>query len=158
MVQQISNDRKNSLSQWVLTPEIEFWKFRNPFGIPILTMGVHLGVWGFIRSHYLHSREHVMWLLGLSLGPCRNLSLGLMTKARGLQGYGPRGTPGSRITCSRECKECEGMNPHTHKWIPVLGVGVSNGLPNFQSVIAGVKIHCLEKFFISLKSYWSVDV
>jgi hypothetical protein len=35
-------------------------------------MGVHLGVWGLIPSHSLHSlhsREHVMWLPGLLLGP-----------------------------------------------------------------------------------------
>jgi hypothetical protein len=30
-------------------------------------MGVHLGVWGFIPSHSLHSQEHVKWLLGLPL-------------------------------------------------------------------------------------------
>jgi hypothetical protein len=35
----------------------------------IPTMGVHLGVWGFIPSHSLHSREHVMWLPGFPFGP-----------------------------------------------------------------------------------------
>jgi hypothetical protein len=44
---------------------------------------------------------------------CRNPSLWLATKARGLQGGGPNSRPGSHITCSRECKECEGVNPHT---------------------------------------------
>ncbi len=33
----------------------------------------------------------------------------------GLQGCGPISRPGSHITCSRECKECEGVNPHTPK-------------------------------------------
>jgi hypothetical protein len=37
----------------------------------------------------------------------------------------------NHITCSRECKECEGMNPHTPKWTPIVGVRVPNGLPNF---------------------------
>ncbi len=46
-------------------------------------------------------------------GWCRNPSLWLATKARGLQGGGPNSRPGSHITCSRECKECEGVNPHT---------------------------------------------
>jgi hypothetical protein len=32
----------------------------------------------------------------------------------------------------------------------MLGVGVSSGLPNLQSVIARVTIHHLEEFFI----YW----
>jgi len=39
---------------------------------PTPNMGVHLGVWGFTPSHslhFLHSREHVMWLSGLLLGP-----------------------------------------------------------------------------------------
>jgi hypothetical protein len=30
--------------------------------IPTFTMRVHLGVWGFIPSHSLHSWEHVRWL------------------------------------------------------------------------------------------------
>jgi hypothetical protein len=62
------------------------------------------------------------------------------------------------FTCSRECKECEGMNPHTPKWAPMLGVGVPKGLPNFQSAISGVKTPRLEEFFILLESYWSLDV
>jgi hypothetical protein len=39
---------------------------------PTPNMGVHLGVWGFAPSHSLHSlhsREHVVWLSGLLLGP-----------------------------------------------------------------------------------------
>ncbi len=37
----------------------------------------------------------------------------LATKARGLQGCGLISKPGSHTTRSRECKECEGVNPHT---------------------------------------------
>jgi hypothetical protein len=44
---------------------------------------------------------------------CRNPSLWLATKARGLQGGGLNSRPESHITCSQECKECEGVNPHT---------------------------------------------
>ncbi len=36
-------------------------------------------------------------------------------QGKGLQGCGPKGRPESHFTCSRECKECEGMNLHTHK-------------------------------------------
>jgi hypothetical protein len=89
---------------------------------------------------------------------CRNPSLGLTTKAKGLQGCGPRGRPGSHFTCFRECKECEGMNPHTPKWPPMLGVIVPKRLPNFQSVISRVKTSHIEDFFIPLESYQSVDV
>jgi hypothetical protein len=47
---------------------------------PTPTMRVHLGVWGFIPSHSLHSshsREHVMRLLNLPLSsqPCNPLAL-----------------------------------------------------------------------------------
>jgi hypothetical protein len=61
-------------------------------------------------------------------GECRNPSIWLATKARGLQDCGPRSRFGSHITCSRECKEykeCEGVNLHTPKWTPTLGVGES---------------------------------
>jgi hypothetical protein len=37
-------------------------KIRESIGTLTPNMGVHLGVWSFIPSHSLHSREHVMWL------------------------------------------------------------------------------------------------
>jgi hypothetical protein len=51
-------------------------------------------------------------------GKCHNSSIWLTTKARRLRGCGPRSRPESHITCSwecKECKECEGVNPHTPK-------------------------------------------
>ncbi len=50
-----SNDTHKSSKQWVLTLAILLWRFGSPFGIPTPNMGVHLGVWGFIPSHSLHS-------------------------------------------------------------------------------------------------------
>ncbi len=46
---------------------------------------------------------------------CRNLSLGLTTKARACEGVGQKRS--SRITfhVPVSVKECEGMNPHTPK-------------------------------------------
>jgi hypothetical protein len=41
---------------------------------------------------------------------------------------------------------------------PVTWERVTNGLPNFQSAIAGVKTHRFEKFFISLEIYWNIYV
>jgi len=41
---------------------------------------------------------------------------------------------------------------------PKLGLGSPPGLPKFQSSIARVKTPCIGVLFISLKSYWSVDV
>jgi hypothetical protein len=39
-----------------------------------------------------------------------------------------------------------------------LGLGSPPGLPKVQSSIARVKTPCIGAFFISLKSYWSVDI
>jgi len=59
---------------------LKIWK---SIKTPILKMGTHLGVWGFILSTFLHSQEHEMWLPGSLLArtfasPC----LGLEPKAR----------------------------------------------------------------------------
>jgi hypothetical protein len=50
------------------------------------------------------------------------------------------------------------MNPHTPKWTPIVGVGVTNGFPNFQNTIVRAKTHQFEKFFISSENYWNLDV
>ncbi len=42
--------------------------------------------------------------------------------------------------------------------LPKWALGSPEGLPKFQSSIAGVKTPCIEAFFISLESYQSVDV
>jgi len=39
-------------------------KIHESIGTPIPKIEAHLGVWRFIPSHYLHSREHEMWFLG----------------------------------------------------------------------------------------------
>jgi hypothetical protein len=46
-------------------------------------------------------------------------------QSKGVARCGPISRPRIHITCSRECKECEGVNPHTPKWTPTLGVGES---------------------------------
>jgi hypothetical protein len=50
------------------------------------------------------------------------------------------------------------VNPFTPKWTPIVGVGVSNGLLNFQRAITRVKIHWIETFSISMESTWNLDV
>jgi hypothetical protein len=42
--------------------------------------------------------------------------------------------------------------------LPKWGLGSPPRLPKLQSLIVGVKTPHLEAFFISLESYWSVDV
>ncbi len=46
---------------------------------------------------------------------CCNPSLGLITKAKGLQGCGPRLSSGDAFLCPGNAKECEGKNLHTPK-------------------------------------------
>jgi hypothetical protein len=58
----------------------------------------------------------------------------------------------------KNVRECEKMNFHTPKWILTLGVRSLDGLSNFQKTITRVKTHGIEKFFISLKNFWNIDV
>jgi hypothetical protein len=46
-------------------------------------------------------------------------------------------------------RECEGINPHTPKGAPILGVGI---MVNFQREILRVKTQWIEEFIISLES------
>jgi hypothetical protein len=46
--------------------------------------------------------------------PVATLALGLRPRQRGYKGAGQE-EAGSQITYSQECKECEGMSPHTPK-------------------------------------------
>jgi hypothetical protein len=55
-----------------------------------------------------------------------------MTKAKGLQGCGPRESP--RVTSHTPVSvgKCEGVNPHTPKATPILGNGVLVDFQNFR--------------------------
>jgi len=50
-------------------------------------------------------------------------------------------------------RECEGIDLHTPKAIPTLGVGVLVDSQMFRTVIVRVKTQCIEEFFISLEIY-----
>ncbi len=47
-----------------------------------------------------------------------------MTKAKVCKVVGQEGSPGVTSCAHGSAKECEGMNPHTPKWTPLLGVGI----------------------------------
>jgi len=47
-----------------------------------------------------------------------------VTKARGCKVAGQEGSPGVMPHVPRSARECEGINPHTPKGTPTLGVGV----------------------------------
>jgi hypothetical protein len=69
--------------------------------------------------------DYLSWII------CRNPSLGLATKAKGLQGCGPRGSPGVTSYTPGSVRKCEGVNPHTPKATPTLGDGVPVDSRNF---------------------------
>jgi hypothetical protein len=58
------------------------------------------------------------------LASCRNLSLGLTIKAKACKGASQKGSPGITSHAPRSVRKCEGMNFHTPKGTPTLGVGV----------------------------------
>jgi len=55
---------------------------------------------------------------------CRNPSFGLATKAKGLQGCGPKGSPGVTSETPGSAGECEGLSLHIPKATPTLGDGL----------------------------------
>jgi hypothetical protein len=67
-----------------------------------------------------YSKQHLLWVDHM----CRNPSLGLVTKARAYKSAGQEGSSGVTFHAPRSVKKCEGMNPHTPKGTPTLGVGV----------------------------------
>ncbi len=70
---------------------------------------------------------------------CCDPSLGLTTKAKGLQGCGPILSLKIAFSCPRSAKECEGKNPHTPKWTPMLGVRVPVDSRMFREWLQGSK-------------------
>jgi hypothetical protein len=85
----------------------------------------NLGNKGLGLSLSIGMQYKVPWGLKLkSKKRCPNPNLGLMTKARACEGAGQEWTPGVTFHAPRNVGECEGMNLHTPKWAPTLGVGL----------------------------------
>jgi hypothetical protein len=61
--------------------------------------------------------------LVLRLG-CHNFNFGLVTKAKACKGAGQKGSPRVTSHAPGSVGECKGMNLHTPKWAPTLGVGI----------------------------------
>jgi len=84
---------------------------------------------------------HVHWLIKcipkvLVVG-CRNPNFGLATKARGCKVVSHKGSLGVMPHAPRSARECEGINPHTPKGIPILGVGVLMESRMFKEQLQG---------------------
>jgi len=75
--------------------------------------------------------------------PCRNPNFGLTTKAKGLQGCKPRGSPGVTSHAPKSVRNCEGVNPHIPKPTPTLGDGISMDSRNFREQFQRSKLNVL---------------
>jgi hypothetical protein len=60
----------------------------------------------------------------IEVASCHNPSLGLATKARGCKVAGQEGSPVVMPHAHESARECEGIDPHTPKGTPTLGVRV----------------------------------
>jgi hypothetical protein len=55
---------------------------------------------------------------------CHNPNLGLTTKARGYKVANQEGSLGIMSHAPKNARECEGIDPHTLKGTPTLGIGI----------------------------------
>jgi len=110
-----------------------------------------------------------MWWCGPTMSPwntlppnqsCRNLNFWLTTKAKALQGCGPRGSlgikarksPGVISQTPGSVRKCEGVNPHTPKATPTLGDGVPVDSRSFRERFEGSKLNVLWRLLYHWKS------
>jgi hypothetical protein len=77
-----------------------------------------------------------------------------MTKSRAYEGVGQEWSLTITFHVLGSVGRCEGMNPHTPKWSPTLGVGV----PMDFQILKGSTFIGLKKFLITLESSWNIDV
>jgi hypothetical protein len=89
---------------------------------------------------------------------CRNPSLEFAPKVRACKGAGQKGSLGVTSHAPGSVGGCEGMNLHTPKWAPTLGVEILMDSWIFQRAIAGVKSHWIDELLISLQKNSNLDV
>jgi hypothetical protein len=73
-----------------------------------------------------------------------------MTKVGGLKLASQEKNPGITSHAPGSAKECEGMNFHTPKCTPILGVESQMDSRTFRAQLQRFKTHHLEELFISL--------
>ncbi len=71
---------------------------------------------------------------------CRNPSLRLATKARACKGAGQEWSSGVTFHVLESVEKCEGMNPHTTKWIPTLRIVVPMDSQIFRRRLQTLKL------------------
>jgi len=70
---------------------------------------------------------------------CRNPSLGLVTKARACKVASQEGSLRIMMHAPGNVRECEGIDLHTPKGTPTLGVGVLMDFQMFREKLQGAK-------------------
>ncbi len=83
---------------------------------------------------------------------CCNPNLGLTTKARACKDASQTGSPGVTSHALESVRECEGMNLHTPKWAPILGIGVLMDSQIFRKQLQGSKPIRFKKFLYHWKT------
>ncbi len=76
-------------------------------------------------------------------GVVATLALGSRPRQKGLQGCGPKGSPGVTSGTPGSVGKCEGVNPHTPKATPTLGDGVPVDSRNFRDRFEGSNLNGL---------------
>jgi hypothetical protein len=113
---------------------------------------VRRGYWKWVipfttKLKSLPNSFNKLWMMGDQFKTlmlfCRNPSFGLATKAKGLQGCGPKGSPGVTSGTPGSVGKREGMNPHTPKATPALGDGLPVDSRNFRDRFEGSNLNGL---------------
>jgi hypothetical protein len=78
----------------------------------------------------------------------RNPNLGLATKARACKGATKSEVRESHFSV----RECEGINPHTPKWAPTLGIRLLMDSQIFRKQFQGSKLMGLKSFLYHWKA------
>jgi len=84
----------------------------------------------------------------MNLHICRNPSLGLAPKARGCKVVGQKKSPGAMSHAPGSAKECEGIDPHTPKGTPTLGVRVPVDSRIFKGRVQGQNLMAWKVIYI----------
>jgi len=92
---------------------------------------------------------HIMTLIHTI---CCNPSFGFLTKAKTYKGVGQKGSLGVTFHALGSVGDCEGMNLHTPKWIPTLGVEVPMNFKIFKKQLQGSKFIGLKNFLYQQKA------
>jgi hypothetical protein len=128
------------------------------YGTYIYTWANVIGVWQLWKQQMWSINHQPNFTTIRVIGHylmCCNPSLRFVTKAKACKGADQKWSPWVTFHVPRNVGECEGMNVHTPKWAPTLGVGV---LMDFQIFKVWLQTHCIEKFLISLEISWNVVI